>query len=209
MEKNNILVVGAHPDDVELGCGGTIAKHLDLGDKVFVLVMTNGDKGNHVPDRSECITSLSVLGIPKENIFFGNFPDGFLTDSQEIVNLIEDYIKRFNIVRVYTHHPNDRHQDHRNCSNAVSSASRKISEILLFQGPSTKHPFEPHYFVELSQENLDKKLKALNCYKTQIEKGIVKLKWLEHLAGFHGIPQQSIYAEAFAINHVFKRGKDV
>ena len=209
MENKNILVIGAHPDDVELGCGGTIAKHLNLGEKVFVLVMTNGDKGNHVQDRSECIASFSILGVPQENIFFGNFLDGFLTDSQDVVNLIEDYIKRLNISRIYTHHPNDRHQDHRNCSNAVSSAARKISEILLFQGPSTKHPFEPHYFVELSHENLKKKLNALSCYKTQIEKGIVDLKWIEHLAGFHGIPQQSNYVEAFAINHVFKRGKDV
>ncbi|MDO8509081.1 MAG: PIG-L deacetylase family protein [Nanoarchaeota archaeon] len=208
-KKNNILVVGAHPDDVELGCGGTIAKHLFLEDNVFILVMTNGDKGSHTLDMQECLASMKVLGISRENIFFASFEDGFLADSQEVVNLIESYIKRLNINRVYTHHPNDRHQDHRHCSYAVSSAARKIAEIFLFQGPSTKHPFEPHYFVELSQDHLKKKIEALNCYKSQVEKGIVDVKWIEHLAGFHGIPQQSSYAEAFAINHVFKRGEDV
>ncbi len=209
VEKKNILFVGAHPDDVELGCGGAIVKHLEGSDNVFILVMTNGDKGNHTLDMQECLASLKVLEIPRENIFFANFEDGFLEDSQEVVNLIESHIKRLNITRVYTHHPNDRHQDHRNCSYAVSSAARKIPEILLFQGPSTKHPFEPHYFIELLESHINKKLNALNCYKSQIEKGIVDLKWIEHLAGFHGIPQQSNYAEAFAINHFFKRGKDV
>ena len=171
--------------------------------------MTDGDKGNHTPDMSECASSLGILGILPENIFFGNFKDGFLADSQEVVNLIESYMIKLNISRVYTHHPNDRHQDHRHCSYAVSSAARKIPEILLFQGPSTKHPFEPHYFVELSEEHIKKKLDALNCYKTQIEKGIVNVEWLGHLASFHGILQQSKYAEAFAINHFFNRGKDV
>ena len=209
MEKNNILVVGAHPDDIELGCGGAVTKHLELGDDVFVLVMTNGDKGGHTMDRSECMASLLSLGILKDNIFFGNFRDGFLNDNQEVVSLIEDYIKKFNINRIYTHHPNDRHQDHRNCSYAVSAAARKIPEILLFQGPSTKHPFEPHYFVELDESHLNKKISSLEFYKTQIEKGIVDVEWIKHLAGFHGIPQQSKYAEAFAINHVFKKGKNV
>lgn len=207
--NNNILVVGAHPDDVELGCGGTIAKHISLGDKVYVLIMTNGNKGNHTPDMKECLTSLYLLDIKKEDIFFANFEDGFLTDSQEVVDLIENYIKKLDITRIYTHHPNDRHQDHRHCSYAVSSAARKIPEILLFQGPSTKNPFEPHYFVELNEEQFNKKISALNCYKSQIEKGIVDLKWIEHLACFHGIPQNSHYAEAFAINHVFKRGENV
>lgn len=207
--NNNILVVGAHPDDVELGCGGTIVKHISLGDKVYVLIMTNGNKGNHTSDMKECLASLYLLDIKKEDIFFANFEDGFLTDSQEVVDLIENYIKKLDITRIYTHYPNDRHQDHRHCSYAVSSAARKIPEILLFQGPSTKNPFEPHYFVELSEEHFNKKISALNCYKSQIEKGIVDLKWIEHLAGFHGIPQNSRYAEAFAINHVFKRGKNV
>ncbi len=208
-DKNNILIVGAHPDDAELGCGGTIAKHISLGDNVFVLIMTNGDKGNHILDMRECLESMKILGLQRENIFFANFEDGFLSDSQEVVNLIENHIIELNIVRVYTHHPNDRHQDHRHCSYAVSSAARKIPEIFLFQGPSTKNPFEPHYFVELSEENIKKKIQALSCYHTQISKGIVNLKWAEHLACFHGMLQQSTYAEAFAINHLFKKGDNV
>ncbi len=204
-----VLVVGAHPDDVELGCGGTIVKHLELGDEVFILIMTNGEKGNHTEDRKECLSSLEKLGLKKENIFFGNFPDGFLSDSQEVVNYIENYLKNLEIDRIYTHYPNDRHQDHRHCSYAVSAAARKSPEIFLFQGPSTKSLFEPHYFIELSKKQLVKKIDALSCYKSQIQKGIVNLELVEHLAAFHGLTQNKGYAEAFAINHVLRGEKDV
>lgn len=205
----NILVVGAHPDDIELGCGGSIAKHLDLGDNVFILIMTNGENGDHHYDREECLNSLKILGIKSENIFFGNFPDGNLIDNNITVSFIEKYINKFSINKVYTHSPEDRHQDHRNCSNAVSSAARKIPEILLFQGPSTKVNFEPHYFVQLSENELKKKIEALSCYESQIKKGIVNLKQIQSIAGANGVHCNSNYAEAFSINHIFKEGKNV
>jgi LmbE family N-acetylglucosaminyl deacetylase len=209
MNKRRILAVGAHPDDVELGCGGVLVKHLDLGDEVHVLVMTNGDKGNHTMNREECLASLDSLGVKKENIFFGNFPDGFLRDDFNTVSLIESYIKKLNITRVYTHSPSDRHQDHRSCSLSVSSAARNISEIFLFQGPSTKAPFDPHYFIEISEKQLGKKLKALGNYKTQIAKGIVNVQAIDCLARLNGAHHKTDCAEAFALNHALKRGKDV
>ena len=205
----NVLAVGAHPDDVELGCGGVLAKHLELGDEVYVLIMTNGNKGNHTVNSEECLASLNSLGIKKRNIFFGNFPDGFLRDDFNTVNAVESYIKKLNIGRVYTHSPYDRHQDHRNCSLAVSSAARDISEIFLFQGPSTKAPFEPHYFIEITEEQLARKLKALSFYKTQIEKGIVNVEAIECLARLNGTHHKAGYVEAFALNHALKRGKNV
>jgi len=204
-----ILAVGAHPDDVELGCGGVLVKHLELGDEVFVLVLTNGERGNHMPNREECLASLISLGIEKKNIFFGNFPDAFLKDDFNTVSLIETYIKKFGITRVYTHSPHDSHQDHRNCSNAASSAARNISEIFLFQGPSTKSPFEPHYFIELSEDNVRKKLEALKIYKTQVEKGVVNLDIVENLVRLHGAQHNTNCVEAFALNHALKRGKNV
>jgi LmbE family N-acetylglucosaminyl deacetylase len=208
-EYMNILAVGAHPDDIELGCGGALLKHLKRGDNVFVLVMTNGEQGNHALNKQECKSSLSLLSIPHENIIFANFPDGYLEDNQQIVNFIEEIINSKKITRVYTHHPDDRHQDHRNCSNAVSSAARKVPEIFLFQGPSTKNQFDPHYFIEISEELLVKKLEALNFYKTQIDKGIVDLNWIKTLASLHGFSQNKKYAEAFAVNHLLKENDQV
>jgi LmbE family N-acetylglucosaminyl deacetylase len=209
MEKSryiNVLAVGAHPDDIEIGCGGTIAKHLSVGDKVYVLVLTNGEKGNHTEGRKECLNSLKNLGV--NDIFFGNFPDGFLNDDHKTVNFIECIINKLNITRVYTHSPDDRHQDHRNCSRAVSSAARKITEILLFQGPSTTL-FEPHYFVELSESNFAKKISSLYNYESQIKKGTINPRLISNIAELHGATCNKSFAEAFAINHLFREDSDV
>jgi LmbE family N-acetylglucosaminyl deacetylase len=206
---SNVLVVGAHPDDIEMGCGGSITKHLELGDEVFILIMTNGENGDHHYNREECLNSLRTLGLHEDKIIFGNFPDGNLKDNNLTVSFIEKYIDRLKINKVYTHSPEDRHQDHRNCSNAVSSAARKISEILLFQGPSTRVNFEPHYFVQLSEEQLGRKINALSCYQSQIRKGIVNLNHIKSVAGANGVNCNAGYAEAFAINHIFREGRDV
>jgi len=206
MDKNKrrIFAIGAHPDDIELGCGGTIIKHIENGDSVFVLILSNGEKGYHDVLGEECKSSLGLLGIPEENIFFGNLPDGFISDNQNTVDIIESYIKKLRITRIYTHFSNDRHQDHRNCSNAVSSAARRgVNEIFLFQGPSTRVPFDAHYFIGLSKEHHEKKINALKCYKSQIKKGIVDIHTIENIVKYNGSQHGSAYAEAFAINHVF------
>ena len=206
---NKILAVGSHPDDIEFGCGGTIAKHLELGDEVFVIIMTNGERGNHPINKKECLSSLKIMGIKESNIFFGNFPDGNLQDNREVVVFIEEIIKKFNINKVYTHFPGDRHQDHRNCSNAVSSAARSVPEIFLFEGPSTNVTFEPHYFVELSDEQIKKKIASLNCYKSQMNKKNLNVEWVESLAKVYSLKSYADYSEAFAINHILRKGKDV
>ncbi len=206
MRGNIILAVGAHPDDIEFGCGGALVKHLALGDKVYAIVMTNGEKGNHKYGREECLASSKILGLT--DIFFGNFPDGSLTDNQETVNFIENYINKLGVTRVYTHSPDDRHQDHRRCSYAVSAAARKITEILLFQGPSTTS-FEPHYFIQLSGNQFVRKVASVKCYETQITKGTINPRLVKSIAEIHGATCKKKYAEAFAINHIFRSDSDV
>jgi len=205
----NVIAIGAHPDDVEFGCAGTLSKHLEEGDEVFVLLLTNGERGNHSSNREECLNSLKALGIKESNIIFGNFPDGYLTANMETIKFIEDYIKKLDIARVYTHSLNDRHQDHRNCSYAVSSAARKVPEIFLFPGPSTNTSFEPHYFIELSEKNLSEKINSLSFYKTQMEKGSIDFSYIKNLAAVHGKIGNVTYAEVFFINHLVRRGKNV
>lgn len=203
----NVLVVGCHPDDAELGCGGTIVKHIQRGDSVSVLILTRGEKGNHDPTLGECKRALKTLGVKR--VIFGNFPDGYVASNQEVVNFIENVMKELNIDRVYTHDMNDRHQDHRNCGLAVSAAARKLKEVFLFHGPSTNVKFEPHYFIEISDKHLKKKLKALNCYRSQVKKGIVDLNFIKSAAVFYGIHSGTKYAEAFSLNHFVQGGQNV
>jgi LmbE family N-acetylglucosaminyl deacetylase len=172
------------------------------------MILTQGDKGGHSYGNKECLASLEKVGIKKSNIVFGKFSDGFLTDNFKTVSFIEKVVNKFKITKVYTHYPDDRHQDHRNCSNAVSAAARKVPEILLFQGPSTR-AFDPHYFVEVSRKNMDRKMSAVACYSTQIDKGTVSPAVQESLARYYGISNNAEYVEAFAINHLFKREGNV
>lgn len=201
---SNILVVGAHPDDIELGCGGTIAKHIETGHNIYALVLTNGENGAHSPNRDECMKSLLSLGLEKQKILFGNYPDGQLADSSAMVSFIEKTIRELKIDKVYVNDSNDNHQDHRNASKAVSSAARKVGAILLFQGPSTNVCFQPHYFVGLKEYHIKKKIEALANYKTQINKGCFSLQWIESLARVNGAKCGTSYAESFAINHIFE-----
>jgi LmbE family N-acetylglucosaminyl deacetylase len=206
---NNVMAVGAHPDDIELGCAGTILKHVAKGDNVYVMVMTNGENGSHAIVTKECLLSLNCLGVKSENIIFGSFPDASLNHSIKEVDFIEKRINEFNISKVYTHYHDDRHQDHRNCSLAVSSAARKIPELLMFQGPSTNTGFQSRYYVELTKDDFEKKMQAIRCYETQISKGIIKLNIVESLARLHGAMHNVNFAEAFAVNKLLRRGQDV
>ncbi len=206
---DNILFIGAHPDDIELGCGGTVSKHIELGNRVYALIMTNGEKGKHPLTKYECFSSLKTLGLEESDIFFGNFPDGFLKNDFETINFIEKIINDLNISTVYTHYYEDRHQDHVNCSKAVSAAARKIPVLFLFEGPSTQVVFEPHYFVELSEENIQKKILSLGSYESQLQKGTIDLDWIRSLARVNGSRCNSKYSEAFALNHFIAGGKNV
>ena len=205
-ESKNVLFVGAHPDDVEFGCGGTLVKHVQRGDSVFCIVLTNGEKGSHSPKNMECIGSLKFLGV--KDVFFGGFSDGSLLDNYETVSFIESIIKELRIDRVYTHDPNDRHQDHRNCSRAVSSAARGIKEIFLFSGPSTTF-FNPHYIIELTEKQIDKKIKALSLYQSQLKKPSFNLSSIKPIAKVLGSKYNIQYAEAYNLNHLIVGGEDV
>ena len=158
---------------------------------------------------------MEILGVEiqkeeDENIILGNFRDGYIQDDLSTVDFIEKQINKLNIDRVYTHYYNDGHQDHRNCSYAVSAAARrKVNEILLFQGPSTKVDFEPHYYIGISEKDFEKKIESLKCYKTQIEKGTLDIEVIKATARLHGFGHNTTYAEAFEINHISRGENEV
>lgn len=207
LKNKNILFVGAHPDDIELGCGGTLLKHIERGDSVICLILTNGEKGNRSRGKEECISSLNFLGV--KEVFFGDFSDGYLKHNHKTVNFIESIIKKFNIQRVYTHDVNDTHQDHRNCSLSVSSAARRVGEVILFAGPSTTNLFDPHYFIEISEQQINKKINALNHYHSQLNRPYFDNSILKKIAELNGSKCNVNYAEAFSLNHIFIGGEDV
>ena len=203
--NERVLAVGAHPDDIELGCGGTLVKHRKNNDEIYSLVMTRGERGKHCPELSECKASADYLGI---EIIFLDFKDAELSDDYHVVSRIEEYVKKINPTIVYTHTTKDRHQDHRNCSNAAKSAVRNVPKVLLFESPSTQSDFSPHIYSNITG-TIEDKLETLRRYNSQIEKGIVNLDWITAQALYWGLKNidnfhhngKNAYAEAFEINH--------
>ena len=198
MQKATILAIGAHPDDIEFGCGGTLIKYTERGHRLFLSIMTEGGLGAETTTRvEEQLTSNAILGA--EDIFWGDYEDTHLMVDVELIGKIEAVIKKVKPDFIFCNFPDDTHQDHRHLSQAVMSATRYIRNVLFFEGPTTQH-FEPHVFVDIS-DTLDKKIKALQAHQSQVMKtNIEDLSIVEvarSSANFRGIQGRVKYAEAF------------
>jgi LmbE family N-acetylglucosaminyl deacetylase len=206
-----ILVVVAHPDDEVIGLGGTILKHSKNGDKVYLSIITEGVSAQYKENkiflrlrRNSCQKSARFLGI--QEVFFHDLPDAQLDKSSqlEINKIIEEDIKKVEPQRIYTHHWSDLHKDHRLVFESVLVASRRVKEVFCFEtiGSTNKCKntgnFSPNFYIDISKE-LDKKLKALSLYNTEIKKfpSPISLESIKILARFRGIESSLNAAEAF------------
>lgn len=146
--SSNILVVVAHPDDEVFGLGATLARHVDAGDRVGVMTLTNGvgarRMGAHAGASEEAKAeakedvhaaarraeaqqrAAEILGI--EILWVGNFPDNALDSVPrlQLIQAIEARILAFGPHCVYTHHPGDLNVDHRRCAEAVFTVCRPL-----------------------------------------------------------------------------------
>lgn len=196
-KMNNILVVAAHPDDEILGCGGTMAKHIDQGDNVHVVIMAEGLTSRY-NTREEAFkhsqTMQTDLDLLKEtarkanailgvnDVYFEGFPDNRMdsVDLLDIVKRIEFHIQRTQPDAIYTHHVGDVNIDHQQIHNAVITASRPMPgglkpTLLFFEVASSTHwrppvsaqPFNPNWFVDITHQ-LERKLSALSVYEGEM-----------------------------------------
>ena len=199
----NVLAIGAHPDDIELGCFGTLARHYQKGNKIYGVVMTNGELGGNPTIRKK--ESRSSANLLKMKLFFGNFPDGKLKDDINTINFIEKIINKHSIDVIYTPTEHDRHQDHRNLAKATISASRFVDEVYSYESPSSLTSFSPQMFVDITK-SIETKKKALSLQKTQIEKYYMEIASSEGLSKYRAFQsgQKSEYCEAFEVIRLVK-----
>lgn len=196
-----ILAIGAHPDDVELGCGGTLALHRMHGDKVYLLVLTRGEASGDPRVREiECKRAAEILGV--ERLYFGGLKDTEVHDDRETIDAIEKVIKQVNPDIVYAPAHKDTHQDHRNTGHAALSAGRRCKMILLFEGASTQRDFYPQVFVDI-EKTFELKKMATRAFGSQVnnDRGGYSLavKAIEGLAKYRGYQAGVNVAEAFEV----------
>ena len=192
-----ILGIGAHPDDLEFGCGGTFYKLARKGHSVNMLVMTQGGVGGDVrARRAEQERSARMLGA---KLYWGGFEDTGVTVSRELITAVEKTIAVVKPDMVFVNHGSDTHQDHRNVSRAVETAARYIKNLMFYEVPTTMD-FLPGIFVDIGGV-INKKVALLKCHRSQVYKTRVKnlsiIESAKAAAVFRGYQDRVKYAEGF------------
>jgi LmbE family N-acetylglucosaminyl deacetylase len=196
----NILAIGAHPDDIELGCAGTLAMHKSKNDRVYFLVLTLGEaRGNPEIREIECTNSAKFLNV--DELFLGRLEDTRVSDGRETIDIIENIVTKIKPDIIYGPSPKDTHQDHRNTGRATLSACRRSKKILLYEGASTLKEFFPQVFVDI-EKVMNIKLKTTKAYESQLDSNgsyFLAMNALEGLAKFRGYQAGINAAEAFEV----------
>ena len=191
-----VLGIGAHPDDLELGCAGTLARHVAQGDHVTMLVVTSGQVGPGGTSRreEEAAAAAHALGA---DLVLGRLPDGSVSRHEfALVHLIEDVLGKTGATTVYTHGEKDSHQDHRTVALASRGACRAVTRVLCYDSPSSLG-FSPSVYVDITT-TLDKKLAALAMHESQVLQSMMASPELvRSQAGYRGFHARCGAAEAF------------
>ena len=162
--SRRVLAIGAHPDDIEIGVGGLLARHVAMGDEVVILTLTGGERGGSASERGvEAKHAAESLGA---RLVMADLPDTAISEGGLTIETIERAVAIHQPTIVYTHTPNDMHQDHRNTYRATMVAARGVPNIFCYQSPSTTTDFKPTQFVDVS-EYLDNKLEAISRHNSQ------------------------------------------
>ena len=200
--SRTVLAVGAHPDDIELGCGGALAKFKVNGYKVCGLVITSGEQGNiHLAEgkdrKVEAQKGAGTLGL--DELWVCHFKDTELyTQMNAIKGVIEEKILLTKAEIVITQSPHDIHQDHKAVFEATKIAARGARTLLCYEDVSTEPHFIPNYFVDIS-DYMDEKIEAVESHKTQKHRLYMQPESIRGRASHRGMQSGVKYAEAFLL----------
>lgn len=198
-----ILLVGAHPDDIELGCGGTIAK-LGINVETWCLVLSDRMETQSPREMDEMYRSLHMLGISKECIRTAGIPTRLFTDHRPAIReALLNAGRHFLPQVVFCPCAGDLHQDHRVVYEEASRIFRKES-LLGYEIIRSSLNFHPHLYIWLEPVHLRNKIAALKNYRSQTE-GRQSAGYYFHprviraWATFRGAHAEVPYAEAFEV----------
>jgi LmbE family N-acetylglucosaminyl deacetylase len=200
-----VLFLGAHPDDIEIGCGALIH---NIAQKTELLCVTLSDNQKN-PDlkkvKNEHLQSMKVLGVPKEKVVFGNFTTRVFQQSrQEILEYFLKLRKDFKPDLIFTHSKQDVHQDHNTMTDEALRAFRGIT-LLGFDVVRSSYGFFPHFLVEVTEENVNKKIEALAQYETYKDRYYFNSELTRSIMVRHGALAEVPFAEGFDILRIVGR----
>ena len=203
----NILFVGAHHDDLEVSIGGSVARWVSEGHKVFSAILTSstwvspdGTQHRNV-DQVEAYTKQASKILGYTNISLNVCPCLELTCTDDNVVRVLRLVSEYDIDMLVTIHPNDAHPDHRVASEIAINASRKIPRVLMSRVSWNSYPggFNPNFFVDISA-HLGKKYNAIKCFEDEYAR--IGQHWetfIRSSSELYGLEAGCSHAEGFEV----------
>jgi LmbE family N-acetylglucosaminyl deacetylase len=201
----NILAIGAHPDDIELGCGGLLLKASRHGrHNIFMYTLTRGGASGDPDERTkELIQSARFIGAKR--LWIDNFEDTKLSLSSDLINHIEFFIKKADPDIVLTHSLGDTHHDHRAIAASTMEAGRYVPNTLAYEIPVTRD-FRPQVYYDIS-DVIDDKIQLINIFWSQRSKMFLKSNAIRGLAEYRALQSRFnntvTCVEAFEVQKLF------
>jgi len=207
--KLTIIAIGAHGDDIELACGGSLSKAVNNGHNVIMVIVTGVDSIDHKAQsirsngnaEKEAKSAAQILGVTKLIIL--GYQDTLVPYSADLIAKLDDIMNEHDPDIIFTHFVFDTHQDHIRTAHSTISAARRQNTILLYEpiNPSGQGyiAFRPQVYVDISK-TIDQKINSLKAHKSQYEK--YTDKWIEGVtarAKFRGFEMGTDYAECFEV----------
>ena len=201
----NILVLSPHTDDAELGCGATISRLLREGNRVYVAVFSTCEDSlpkGFLPGtlKTECIDSLTSLGVSKEDILFYDYQVRVFNYSRQ--NILDDLVLLKNKVSpstVFIPSVDDYHQDHKTIADEAVRCFKNNCSILSYELIWNNTGFQNQIYYDISEEDVANKIAALSKYETQKNRIYFQNNFIEALATVRGAQNGIRYAEVFEV----------
>ena len=188
-----IAAIGAHFDDVEIGCGGTLRKHIKNGDEVYIVITSADEFRTGLPESrmKEQLEAMKLLGLTRSRL---------ITFSRDLpIEHIVSKLDEFQFELVFAHYQEDTHQDHRRSSYIAQSVSRKRTMTTIFYESGSSLRFQPNIFSII---DFDFKLKLLENYRSQIDRQSINIDIIRkknHYLGSLVSDDVDTYAEGFVV----------
>lgn len=204
---NRILFIGAHTDDIEMMCGGSICKFIESNCEIYYSTFSFADKS--LPEgfssgatKTEVLNSVQILGIPVNNLTLFDYEVRvFPKYRQEILEDLVKLRRDINPDLVITHNSNDTHQDHKVISDECYRAFKQYSSIWGYESFKNNRIFKNDLYVKLNSQFINKKIEAISQYKSQIIK-YDNRDAIKGLASLRGLQVNCEYAECFEVMRI-------
>jgi LmbE family N-acetylglucosaminyl deacetylase len=195
----NVLFLGAHPDDIEIGCGALIHHVANISQVTCVTLsdnQTNPDLKNVVNEQRR---SMARLGVPKERVQYGPFATRVFPQArQEILQYFLSLREQLDPDIIFVHTVHDVHQDHLTMTEESLRAFRGIT-VLGFDVVRSSYGFFPHFLVAVNEEDVKAKIEALSEYETYRDKYYFNSELTRAIMIRHGALAERPFAEGFDI----------